>query len=471
MSKALIVINAYYKDQISVQSLYLNEAQKFGIDIATVSRSKIPGLYENYALFPLNTFASSPTTFVDSKSLHLAAEIILEEIRYDRDFITKGDFYIFGKNKLPHNINNISLEIAAQILNVIKLSSPDVIIPGHADNWLGSSIFRIAEHLSIPAGFALEIFYKSKKAVVIDSFTYNNTAQKIGDMKLFSAGFPTNDELNHKGILSNHERHTFEGARIEKLAWQKSLIALIKSELKNFSELRWRRKNQLERWMLVDQVLPGVNLCRAALRKAKEIYIRVKFREIEVSGIKQQGKPVCIVMLHMAPEAANLAFCKEYVNQLYFVEKLKKYFGDYVDLFVKEHPYQQLGLRKISFYKNLEALTKGFIFRETGFTDLIKLRHKVYFATLHGSVTFHCSENKVICIVGNEESFHKNLPYVFSLEELPDISDFLTWDNLMDNDDSFSTLTLLSFLEDQGQVVEYLDDVSGQMELARRLMK
>ena len=471
MSKALIVINSYYKDQINVQSLYLTEAQKFGIDIATVSRSKIPGSSENYALFPLKSLASSPTTNFDSKSLHVAAEIVLEEIRYDRDFITKGDFYIFGKNKLPQNINKIALELAAQILNIIKVSSPDVIIPGHADNWLGSSIFRIAEHLSIPVGFALEIFYKSKKAVVIDSFTYNNTAQKIGDMKLFPSKYHTNDEINPKEILSNHERHTFEGARIEQLAWIKSLIALIKSELKNFSELRWRKNNQLERWMLVDQVLPGVNLCRAVAQKVRENFVRVKFREIEISSIKQQGKPVCIVMLHMAPEAANLAFCKEYVNQLYFVEKLKKYFGDHVDLFVKEHPYQQLGLRKISFYKKVAALTNGFISRETGFRDLIKLRHKVYFATLHGSVTFHCSENKVICIVANEESFHRNLPYVISLKELPDISDFFTLDNLTYNEDSFSTLSLLSFLEDQGQVVDYLDDVSGQMELARKLMK
>jgi hypothetical protein len=400
--------------------------------------------------------------------LHSSAEIILEEIRYDRDFITKGDFYIFGKNKMPSDISIISLKLASQIIRAIKTSSPDVIIPGHADNWLGSAIFRIAEQLAIPSGFALEIFYKSKKAVIIDSSTYNNSKLKIGEIP---PSFPfTRTDAEAKALLPNHERHTFKGAKLEQTQFLRSLVAVLKSELKNLRELRWRRDNKLERWMLVDQVLPGVNFTRLILTKVRATYVSKRFPESEIDGIKQGTKPVCIVMLHMAPEAANLAFCKDYVNQLFFVEELKTYFGEHVDIFVKDHPYQQLGLRKISFYKKITQLTNGFIFRDSTFTELMNSRQNVYFATLHGSVTFHCAENRVTCIIGNQESFHRNLPYIVPLENLPQIDEFMSVDYLNAAKDSFNAHLLLNFLESQGQVVDYGDDVSGQMELAKKLM-
>ncbi len=470
MKTALVLINSYYKDQKRKLDEYLGKSESFGIKIVSISRTRIMESAQNFSIFPINrgiieSYRNENTALVDSIS-----KIIREEMHFDRDFISEADFYTFGKNQLPRNLEIIEKDLAAYLLWVISETKPDVIIPGHPDNWIGCALFRIAEVLSIPAGFALETFYMSRKALIINDFSYNNKSAPIGKI-ISDRKYVDSKSINtDSSLLIANEKTHLKKALIEKKSPQIILRDLLKSELKFIKEWNWRRKNNLQRWMLVDQLMPGVNTIRFALTSCKRVYLSLRYPFFDVRKLSFGAKPLCVVMLHMSPEAAQLAFCRDFVDQAVFVERLNAYFGDQVEIIIKEHPMQEIGQRKLSMYRRISQLTIGFLPTNLGFAELLRLRKVVFIATLHGSVTFHCAENAVTCIIGAEHSFHKNLPFCITLNSLPPLTSFFAQLQGLEPKSKFSTAELWKSLENLGQVVDYAEDVGGQLELGGKLL-
>ncbi len=470
MKTALVLINSYYKDQKRKLDEYTEKSEGSGIKIISISRTRIMESSQNFSIFPINrkiieNYRNENVALVDSIS-----RILKEELHFDRDFISEADFYTFGKNQLPRNLEVIEKDLAAYLLWVISETKPDVIIPGHSDNWIGCALFRIAEVLSIPAGFALETFYMSGKALIINDFSYNNKTAPIekiiSDRKYFDSKSIKNDS---SPLIANEKSH-LKKVLLEKKSPHRILRDLLKSELKFFEEWNWRRKNNLQRWMLVDQLMPGVNTTRFALRVCKRAYLSRRYPFLDARRLGVGEKPLCVVMLHMSPEAAQLAFCRDFVDQAVFVERLSAYFGDQVEMIIKEHPMQDLGQRKISMYRRISRLTIGFLSSNLSFAELLRLRKVVFIATLHGSVTFHCAENAVTCIIGSEHSFHKNLPFCITLNSLPPFASFFSQLQSLGLKSNFSTAELWKSLENLGYVVDYAEDIGGQLELGRKLL-
>lgn len=471
MKTALVLINSYYKDQKQKLDEYLEKSANSGMNIVSISRTRIIESPQNFSIFPINrriieSYLNENAALVDSIS-----KILKEEIHFDRDFISDADFYTFGKNQLPRNLEVIEKELAAYLLWVIRETKPDVIIPGHSDNWIGCALFRIAELLSIPAGFALETFYMSGKALIINDFSYNNKTAPIERIISDRKNIDRKSIEIDDGLLTENEKRHLKKELIEKKSPLGILSDLLKSELKFFEEWNWRRKNNLQRWMLVDQLMPGVNTTRFALRVFKRVYLSRRYPNLDTRKISVGEKPLCVVMLHMSPEAAQLAFCRDFVDQAVFVERLNTYFGGQVEMIIKEHPMQDLGNRKISMYRRISRLTIGFSPTNLTFAELLRLREVVFIATLHGSVTFHCAENAVTCILGSQHSFHKNLPFCVTLSSLPPFASFFSQMQGLEPKFKFSTAELWQSLENLGHVVDYVEDIGGQLELGRKLLE
>jgi hypothetical protein len=355
--------------------------------------------------------------------------------------------------------------IALRIAEIIETVEPVTIIPGHPDNWLSSAMFRIANLYGIPTGFALETFYGSGKALIIDDFSYNNSRVQIGLVESNLADTIVKNSVAESILNSNENFHL--GYRN---FWLKNFLINLRnlplSEIKSVLEIFWRRQRGFKRWMLVDQVLPGVNTLRFIQRNLFSLFRKLKYFENLKLPDSMNRREKCIVFLHLSPEAAQLAFCREFVNQIEFVKRIVAILGQEVDVYIKEHPFQEIGYRNRNFYKELIKLGAKFVPLNSNFREISQVPGLKFIATLHGTVAFHCAENKISCILGDDKSFHKNLPYTTTINILEG--------NTVVSDTAepieFSVNKMWELLEKSGVVIDYRDDLSGQMQLARVLV-
>ncbi len=99
MQNCLVVINSYYKDQIGLHVQNQIESESVGFNLFSLSRTKIIGKSNNFALFEegVNRRHRILPKLSDSPIKNLA-EIISEEMNFDRDFLSHGDFSLVGRN-------------------------------------------------------------------------------------------------------------------------------------------------------------------------------------------------------------------------------------------------------------------------------------------------------------------------------------------------------------------------------------
>lgn len=467
MQNCLVVINSYFKDQLDTHVRNEIESETMGFSLFSLTRTKIAQAQNNFALFE-EGFNRRQRNLpkVTNSQLETLADIIGEELNFDRDFLTHGDFSLIGRNSSPKNLALESRFIASKIAEVIETVNPVAIVPGHPDNWLSSAMFRIAKTYGIPTGFALETFYGSRKALIIDDFSYNNSKVPIG---LFESKIANKlvETSGSESILEANEHFHLSFGNIPAKSFYTYLRNLAVTEAKSVFEIFWRTQRGLERWMLVDQVLPGVNTLRFIQRN---LFSRVRklryFKELDLPDSKN-GRKKGIVFLHLSPEAAQLTFCREYVNQVEFVKRIISMFGREVDIYVKEHPLQEIGYRSKNFYKELIEAGAQLIPINSNFNEISQLPGLKFIATLHGTVAFHCAENKIFCVLGEEKSFHKNLPYTKTLSTL-NKNEILFPDTTVPIE--FSVNEMWEFLEKSGVVIDYRNDISGQLQLARVLV-
>jgi len=466
---SLVILNSYYRDQEKLHNIYIAEGKKLGIEVFTLSRTSIQNVQQNIPLFaPQFLKKSEPSLKEIDLRVRAVAKIFKNEINFDRDFIKYGGFGFIGRNKLPSNLHEISTHISTKIVHLLIELKPTCILTGHCDNWIGTMMFRVGEMFNIPTGFALETFVDSGKALVIDRFSYNNSRMKPTP-KFFSNLSSTQRAIPPAhSMLEQNEKSHLSGEMFEKKNRIAQFRDLVMSEIKAPREFFWRIKNGYARWMLVDQVLPGVNLLRSIQSNFNRIINYFFYRMFTSKNLKNINKPICIVMLHMEPEAAQLAFAREFIDQLKFVEQLNQLLGDTFDIYAKEHPGQDLGLRKLNFYWRLRAQTKGFISRETGFLEMAESSEQVTFATLHGTVAYLCAENKKVCILGSDHSYHGKIPGSIHFSELVDSRDLLQrMIELNASISSFGTTMLWDEWDKEGLIVEYPSDTVGQLKLIK----
>ncbi len=116
MQNCLVVINSYYKDQMRLHAHHKIESESVGFNLFSLSRTKIMEEPNNFALFEegVNSRQRNLRNLSDSPIENLA-EIIFEEMNFDRDFLSHGDFNLVGRNSLPGDLVSESKFMAWRI--------------------------------------------------------------------------------------------------------------------------------------------------------------------------------------------------------------------------------------------------------------------------------------------------------------------------------------------------------------------
>ena len=412
-ARYLFVINAYQGNEINLCNSY-NKFRNINEEFHFLTRHFVC----DYAhpLFGL-TYGDIKTMSED-KLLSWTAWA-REEIIFDRKFYRNKGLKLPNFQKPPSDLE--LMQISLRISQIISRVSPSYIGLGHPDNWIGNLIGRIADDLCIPNGYAYELSIINN--LFFNSYGHSNNHPNI-DSRYFT-NFNDGPIIPLKAINRSISRKDPRVYGSNPKLFFGKCKDILQREWHAFKLLLKRKKAGTGLWQYADHWLPILSLLKFWSIKILGFWTRYRLRRWEHVGWNKfvnSKKPRCLVFLHAEPEAAVLFFGRKLGNQAEFIKLIRERLGTGFEIYVKEHPDQNLMLRSYNYLREIKNLATGFVPREINISSLV--REIELIATLQGTIAIEAAEIGIAVILGVDQTWISNLPSVLELTN-PDFPELL----------------------------------------------
>lgn len=459
-SRYLFVINAYQENEINLCNSYIN-FRNINEEFHFLTRH----LACDYA-HPLFGLTDGDINPMNPDNLSSWTDWAKEEIMFDRKFYRKQGLRLPNFQKPPSDLELI--QIPLRIFQIISHVSPSYIGLGHPDNWLGNLIGRIAEDLCIPNGYAYELSVMSN--LFFNSYGHSNNHPNL-DPRYFT-------DFNNEPIIplqainrsiSRKDPRVYGPYR--KLFFERCKD-IAQREWDAFKLLLKRKKAGTGLWQFSNHWFPILSLLKFWSIKISGLWTRHRLRRWEQIGwdrFVNSKLPRCVVFLHAEPEAAVLFFGRKLGNQAGFIKLIRERLGADFEIYVKEHPDQNLMLRSYNYLREIKNLSSGFIPREIKLSRLVGEVDLI--ATLQGTIVIEAAENGIVVILGDDQSWISNLPNVLQLtnqnftELLQGMLEKTNGKKLDGNNFNFEQI--LSRMLSDSVLVTAGEDIEAQVKVAR----
>jgi hypothetical protein len=459
-ARYLFVINAYQGNEKHLCDSY-NKFRNINEDFHFLTRHYVC----DYAhpLFGLTYDDMNPMS--EDKLLSWATWA-REEIMFDRKFYRNETLRLPNFQKPPSDFE--LMQISIRISQIMSTVSPSYIGLGHPDNWIGTLIGRIADDLCIPNGYAFELSilnnlffnsfgYSNNNPLIVPSYFTNINDDPIVPVPAIELSMNRKDP---KVYTSNRKPYVQRFTDITQREWHAFKLLLMRKRVGNSP------------WQYADHWFPILSLLKFWSMKMLGFWNRYQLRSWEQMGwIKfvNSTKPRCLVFLHAEPEAATLFFGRKLGTQAGFIKLLTQRLGNDFEIFVKEHPDQNLMLRRHNFLKEIKGLSAGFLPRELKLSLLAKEVELI--ATLQGSVAIEAAEIGSVVVLGVDNTWISKLPNVVELTSpnLPKLLQSLSEKTcpLLPDGNTFNLEQFLSPMLSDSVLIAASGDVEAQIKVAR----
>lgn len=350
------------------------------------------------------------------------ANILREEISYDRQFITESDF-LKGETFSTHDIDFD--EIVSRMISIIEYVNPKYVMLGHPDNWIATTMARICEIKKIPCGYALEILPSSN--LFFSSFGLALNNPRIRNIRGIEStntidGY-SKQEFPLENLLVGRIRQSLRENTGFFSRITLTVSRLVKKEISLFVLLVADNWSTKERWKYIYRPRFIFDSFYRGKRFVNYVFTQLYLRHLEKRGVKCFGSLTSenriSIFLHSGPEAAQLWYGRNYVNQIALADKVARDVRDKRVIFIKEHPAQDLRFRDITFYRELSKRGYCFIPREYSLSK--DFEESDFIISINGSVALEAAFRGISCFLADEDHWYTLFPSVFPLSHILEI--------------------------------------------------
>jgi hypothetical protein len=459
-ARYLFVINAYQGNEKHLCDSY-NKFRNINEDFHFLTRHFVC----DYAhpLFGLSYNDMNPMS--EDKLLSWAAWA-REEIMFDRKFYRDKSLILPNFQKPPSDLE--LMQISIRISQIMSTLSPSYIGLGHPDNWISTLTGRIADDLCIPNGYAFELS-------ILNNYFFNSYGHSNNNPHLNPRYFTNiNDDpiVPLPAIELSMSRKDPRAYPSNRKPYVQRFMDIMQREWHAFKILLRRKKDGTGSWQYANYWTPILSQLKLWSMKIMGFWNRYQLRSWEQIGwdkFVNSTKARCLVFLHAEPEAATLFFGRKLGDQAGFIMLLRKRLGTDFEIFVKEHPDQNLMLRSYNFLKEIKGLSAGFLPREMKLSLLAKEVELI--ATLQGSITIEAAEIGSVVVLGVDKTWLSNLPNVVELTN-PNFPELLQGSSektcrLLPDGNIFNLEQSLSRMLSDSVLIAASEDVEAQIKVAR----
>ena len=345
------------------------------------------------------------------KHEHISSESLLEFHDYEEKPEYSKFFYYFFQDRFINDMSELDAYVAIDTnieeiwdafyrmvsfaLRVLNKFKPDIIYCGAPDNYFSNLFISFAEEKSIK-------YFWLEKSYHINGYTFfskrgysNDIFQKEIIYKPNKCENPENlfvKDVYNNGIISFKEKDI-----------AKRIIENLEYIMKNHIFSNLSKKDRLLIPYYSEYHLNFMNKIKRMFNRIS-YKIFIKHKEITIDELKRCSAKYKFVLfaLHYQPEAATLSLQPLYNDQYYLLKLIGDLLPPKYILLVKEHPLQDIGLRKRNFYKSIVNKRNVFIInKNTQTSKLIEELNIEKLITIGGTVGF-------------EQILRRNPPLVFS---------------------------------------------------------
>jgi hypothetical protein len=345
------------------------------------------------------------------KHKHISSESLLEFHDYEEKPEYSKFFYYFFQDRFINDMSELDAYVAIGTnieeiwdafyrmvgfaLKVLNKFKPDIIYCGAPDNYFSNLFISFAEERGIK-------YFWLEKSYHVSGYTFFSKREYSNDIFRKGTICKPNGSKNLENLfvsdVYNNSNISFKEKDIVK-----KIIENLEYIMKNYIFSSMNKKDRLLIPYYSEYHLNFMN-------KIKRIFNRISYkvfiehREMTIDGLKRRSAKYKFVLfaLHYQPEAATLSLQPLYNDQYYLLKLIADLLPPKYILLVKEHPLQDIGLRKRNFYKSI--VNKRNIFIVNKYVQTSKLIEKL-------------NIKKVITIggtVGFEQILRRNPPFIFS---------------------------------------------------------